>query len=78
MAARSGWTITSQLADQFENTNAGQTVLGVRVYFITGNGNEGSVFVPDNLYTTKNVQERVRKRAQLIDEVGELSENFGQ
>lgn len=76
--ARSGWIITSQLSDQFENTSAGQTVLGVRVYFITGDGNEGSVFVPDNLYKTKEVQERVRKRAELIDEVGRLSENYGQ
>lgn len=74
--AKTGWQITSQLSDQFENTAAGQTVLGVRVYFITGNGNEGSVFVPQNLYTVRNVQERVRAQAQLLDDIGALAENL--
>lgn len=74
--AKTGWQITSQLSDQFENTAAGQTVLGVRVYFITGNGNEGSVFVPQNLYTVRNVQERVRAQAQLLDDIGALTENL--
>lgn len=75
--AGSGWTVTAQLTNQVENTNSGQTVIGTRVYFITGNGNEGSVFVPDTIYSAKNVRERVRKHATLIDEVGALSENFG-
>jgi len=77
MARGSGWTVTSQLTDQYENTQSGQTLLGVRVYFVTGDGNEGSVFVPNNLYTTKNVTERIRAQAAAIDEVGKLTENMG-
>lgn len=75
--AGSGWTVTTQLDNQIENTNAGQTILGKRVFFITGDGNEGSVFVPDTIYDANTVKERVRKQARLLDEVGRLSENYG-
>jgi hypothetical protein len=76
--AGSGWKITAQLTDQVENTTAGQTVIGVRIYFITGSGNEGSVFIPNQQYTAKNVHSRVKVQAELIDEIGELSDNFPQ
>lgn len=76
--AGSGWKITAQLTDQVETNNAGQTIIGTRVYFITGNGNEGGIFVPNTQYTAKNVHERVRRQAILIDEIGALSENFPQ
>jgi ssDNA-binding replication factor A large subunit len=73
----SGWQITSQSTNQIENDNAGRTIVGTRVYFITGDGNEGSVFVPDVHYTTRRVREMVRAEATLIDEVGALTENAG-
>ncbi len=74
--AGSGWKITAQLTDQVENTPSGQTLIGVRVYFITGNGNEGSVFVPNQQYSAKNVHSRVRRSAIELDEIGAMSENF--
>lgn len=77
MAKGSGWTVTSQLSDQFENTGSGQTVVGVRIYFITGDGNEGSVFIPNNHYTTRNVKERIAAQAALLDEIGSLTEGMG-
>lgn len=73
----SGWQVTSQITNQIENTTAGQTLIGVRVFFITGNGNEGSVFIPDTLYNKKNVHSRVKAQADLIDDIGALSENYG-
>ena len=74
--AHSGWKVTAQLTDQVETTTAGNTVIGTRVYFITGNGNEGSVFVPNQHYTAKNVHLRVKAAAVLLDEVGDLADNF--
>lgn len=71
--ANSGWKITDQVTDQVKNTRAGATVTGVDVYFITGDGNEGSVFVMDQHYNAANVRKAVQAKANLIDEVGALS-----
>lgn len=70
--ANSGWKITDQVTDQVQNTRAGATVTGVQVYFITGDGNEGSVFVMDQHYNAANVRKAVQAKANLIDEVGAL------
>lgn len=71
--ANSGWKITDQVTDQVKNTRAGATITGVDVYFITGDGNEGSVFVMDQHYTPANVRKAVQAKANLIDEVGQLA-----
>lgn len=71
--ANSGWKITDQVTDQVQNTRAGATVTGVQVYFITGDGNEGSVFVMDQHYNAANVRKAVQAKANLIDEVGALA-----
>lgn len=71
--ANSGWKITDQVTDQVQNTRAGATITGVQVYFVTGDGNEGSVFVMDQHYTAPNVRKAVQAKANLIDEVGALS-----
>lgn len=68
----SGWTVTAQVTDQIVNTNAGQTVVGAYVYFITGDGNEGSVFIPDTHYNAATVKAAVEAKAALLDEVGRL------
>jgi len=72
--ATSGWVITGQVTDQVRNTQAGQTVTGVVVYFITGDGNEGSVFIDNARYNQQNVFTAVHDQAALIDGVGKLSE----
>lgn len=73
MAGHSGWTVVSQVTDQIINTNAGQSVVGTYVYFITGNGNEGSVFIADVHYNAKVVKAAIDARAAVLDEVGKLA-----
>jgi len=68
------WAITSQVADQTRNDKAGNTQVGSLIYFTTGDGNDGVVFVPDNLLTTKHVTQVVRAQAKLIDDIGRLTE----
>jgi hypothetical protein len=71
--AATGWRITDQVTDQVQNTRAGATVTGVMVYFITGEGNEGSVFVVNQHYNAKNVRRAVQAQADLLDEIGGLA-----
>lgn len=73
----SGWTVTAQITDQVINTNAGQTVVGTYVYFTTGDGNSGNVFVPDEHYSAKKVRAMVHAKAELLDEVGGLAAGEG-
>lgn len=73
MAGHSGWTVTAQVTDQIINTNAGQSVVGTYVYFITGDGNEGSVFVPDVHYSAAKVKAMIEAKADLLDSVSRLA-----
>lgn len=73
MAGDTGWRITDQVTDQVQNTRAGATVTGVMVYFTTGEGNEGSVFIANQHYNAKHVRSAVQAQANLIDEIGGLS-----
>jgi hypothetical protein len=68
----SGWRVTDQLTDQVIITQAGLAVTGVQVFFITGDGNTGSVFVANNHYTPKVVQEAIKAQAALVDTIGVL------
>lgn len=73
----SGWTVTAQITDQVINTDAGQTVIGTYVYFTTGEGNSGNVFVPDAHYSAKKVRQMVHAKAELLDEIGGLAADAG-
>jgi hypothetical protein len=68
-----GWIVTGQDPDQVIVTNAGKPVTGTMVYFATGDGNTGSVFVDDGHYHPKAVHAAVGARAALVDEIGRLS-----
>jgi hypothetical protein len=72
--AESGWRVTDQVTDQVQNTRAGAVVVGVQVYFQTGEGNEGSVFLANQHYNAKNVHKAISAQAKLIDEVGRLEQ----
>ena len=74
MPDKATWVITGQATDQVINTPSNQTVVGVTVYFLTGDGNEGSVFIPNNLYNPTNVHKRVHEKAMTLDAVGALTE----
>lgn len=71
--AGSGWTVTGQVSDQVVLTPAGQAVTGVYVYFTTGEGQSGSVFVEDAHYNAKTVHAMIAAKATLLDEVYHLS-----
>ncbi len=76
--ASSGWHVTGQVSDQTVLTNAGQAVTGVLVYFTTGDGHSGSVFIPDNHYTNKKyVHDAIQAKAVVMDEVGKLAQAPG-
>jgi hypothetical protein len=47
--ATGSYTVTSQAVDQYDFSAPGNPVLGTVVYFVTGNGHQGSVFVPQAL-----------------------------
>jgi hypothetical protein len=72
--ARLSWNITSQVNGQTVNDNAGNTIVGAYIYFRTGEGNQGVVFVPDNQRTEAKVKEVVHAEAQLIDGIGRLAQ----
>lgn len=71
--SHSGWRVTSQLSDQVIITEAGKAVTGVQIFYITGEGNEGSVFIANNHYTTKVVRAALHAAATQIDTIGSLS-----
>ncbi len=71
--AHSGWRVTGQATDQVINTDAGKTETGVYVYFVTGDGNSGVVFVANRHYNHKTVKKVVDAQAHLIDTVGNLA-----
>ena len=63
-----GGSITGQV----QTTEIGpgnRPVAGIRVYFKTGKGADGSVFVPEDRYTAANVLAAVRAAANAMDEV---------
>lgn len=68
-----GYQVTRQAPDQYDPNNLSNPVTGVIVYFVTGDGNEGSVFVPHTRYTPKNVAQMVAAQAKIADEVGAIS-----
>ena len=45
------------------------TVAGVRIYFKTAKGQEGSVFLPESQYSTANAIAAARAAANALDEV---------
>ena len=76
MAQGYSWNITSQVTDQTRNDSAGNTQVGSLVYYTTGDGNNGVVFIPNNLLKIKHVQETVRNDARLLDDIGRLTEAY--
>jgi hypothetical protein len=71
--AATTYTVISQSPDQYDFTAPGDPVLGTVVYFQTGLGNNGSVFVPQSRYNAATVKTMVSHRAKLIDEVGAIT-----
>jgi hypothetical protein len=70
------YTVTSQVPDTYDFTAPGNPVLGTQVYFTTGEGNRGSVFVPQARYTINTVKTLVGAAAKDLDAVGSISGTY--
>lgn len=70
------WQVTGQVHDQVIPTAAGQALTGSYVYFITGIGEEASVFIEDKVYSKDVVESAVRDHARKVDTVRRLSGTY--
>lgn len=70
------WHITGQVHDQVIPTDAGQALTGTYVYFVTGLGEQASVFVQDKVYHKDTVISAVKAHARKVDDVRELSGTY--
>lgn len=71
------YTVTRQVPDTYDFTVPGDPVLGVQVYFTTGGGNTGSVFIPHAKYNGEHVRAAVAAHAKLIDDIGGIRGEVG-
>lgn len=70
------WTVTDQNSGQSDFTSAGQVVIGKRVFFLTGAGNRGSVFVPDDHYNPGTVAAMIAAEAAQLDAISALTSDY--
>lgn len=71
-ATAKGWNVTSQ-QEVLERDPSGNVVRGYRVFFQTGKGGSGSVFVPLAMYNPPNVRAAVAAMATQVDSVQGMS-----
>ena len=67
------WRVTADTPDQYDFDTGGSPVIGHRVAFITGEGNRGSVFVPNDHYNAAAVKTLVHAQAVTADSVASLT-----
>ena len=67
------WKVTGDTPDQYDFDNGGNPVVGHRVSFITGAGNRGSVFVPNDHYNPAAVKVLIHAQAVTADSVAALT-----
>ena len=70
------WMVTRQEPDTFDFRNPGSSAIGTIVYFTTGEGNDGSVFIPDNRLNPKVARELLSHAARLRDEIAALQGTY--
>lgn len=72
-AADTTWTVTGQTENTVV-TVGGQPVRGVQVFYQTGQGHQGSVFIPYTQYQDLGyVRAQISAAAGQMDAVGQLS-----
>lgn len=67
------WKVTGDLPDQYDFDGGGSPVLGHKVSFITGQGNRGSVFVPNDHYNPDAIRVLIHAQAVTADSVASLT-----
>jgi hypothetical protein len=70
--AIAGWKVLSQ-QETFGTDPMGRAVEGVKIFFQTGGGHNGSVFIPKDRYNVENAKAAILDAAGLLDGVGKLS-----
>jgi hypothetical protein len=76
MATTGTYTITRQATDQYNFDTPGNPVLGTQVYFTTGEGNQGSVFIPQAQYKETVIHTMVASYAKALDTVGKMTGTY--
>lgn len=71
-AGNGSWSVTSQ-AEYTQIQPDGTPVRGYKVYYRTGNGQTGSVFVPPESYNPESVRAMIQAAAANTDAIGALS-----
>lgn len=71
--ANASWRVTGDRPDQVWFV-AGTDVTGHLITFVTAEGNQGTVQVPDNDYTPARVKQIIQAKANVVDQVNALSE----
>lgn len=74
--ARHSYEVTNITTGQTVADQAGNVQVGNIVYYMTGEGNQDSVFVTDNRFNEDNVKAAIRPRAKRLDRISQLSEQF--
>lgn len=68
----STWRVLSQTS-QPQVAPTGGITDGMSIAFITGEGNNGTVWVPMSRYTAANVKEAIAAAAAQLDQIGALT-----
>jgi len=69
---QSSWKVTGQ-TEYTQVAATGPPVQGVKIFFTTGAGHSGSVFLPYSQYNTQSAANAVAAAAAQMDAVGALS-----
>lgn len=68
------WQVTGQ-TEQTQIVQGGAPVRGVQVFYTTGKGHQGSVFVPYVQYNQATVRNLISAAAAQMDSIGALTNN---
>jgi hypothetical protein len=73
---RLSWKVTSVATDQTVTDQSNNVVIGSYIYYFTGNGNRGVVFIDNDHLKPDNVQTAIRTDARNLDAIAALAENW--
>lgn len=76
MAPRHSYEVTNIVTGMTVADQAGNVQVGNYVYYITGQGNQDSVFVTDNRFNEDNVKAAIRPAVRRLDRISQLAEEF--
>lgn len=78
MANRLSWKVTGVATDQTTTDASNNVVIGAYVYYFTGEGNRGVVFIDNDHLTTAHVKQNVQRDARRLDEIARLAEDWAE